>query len=229
MSRILASTVRLSTEAVRGQKGYRYLFPSIEVDRAEEFIPFSIDLPNDIESVVGVLVLNNAEVWLGGGDAVAETVLAGLEASIANAQARYRKTAILNGFFEYGIGPSDRQRIQLDRYALGTISLRSFEQSGLFYSQSVLPQAYSMHFKSDLGAEAHGRFEYHAVTAKRSAFVPVRVDGLSTELLGFFEPSAFGREVGTSDSGLYDRFTESFVQPYRVTMALKCITKQAKG
>lgn len=211
----------------QGQGGYRYLFPYIDVIEGEDFIPFSIDLPNDIAAVVGVLVLCNAEVSVAGGDGVAATAISTLEDNIAAAQERYRRTNILNGYFEYQIGYEARERVQLDRYALGTVSLRSFEESGLFYSQTVLPQAFGLHFKSDFGAEAHGRFEYHAVSGKRSAFVPVFVDGISTELFGFFEPTAFGRQVGAADSGLYDPFTEDFVHPYRISLALKCIVKPA--
>ncbi len=218
-----------ASPSVTGQGGYRYLFPYIDVEKGEDFIPFSVDLPNDIAAVVGVLVLCNGEVSVAGGDGVAATAIATLEDNIAKAQQRYRRTNILNGYFEYEVGYDARERVQLDRYALGTVSIRSFEESGLFYSQTVLPQAFGLHFRSEFGAEAHGRFEYHAVSGKRTAFVPVHVDGLSTELFGFFEPTAFGKQVGAAGSGLYDPFTEDFVHPYRVSLALKCITKSLAG
>ena len=213
------------SKAVPGQGGYKYLFPSIEVTEGADFIPFSIDLPNDVLAVVGVLVLCNAQVSIAGGDTVAATAISTIEENIASTQERYRRTAILNGFFEYEIGYEAKERVQLDRYALGTVSLKSYEQSGLFYSQTVLPQSFGIHFRSEFGAEAHGRFEYHAVTGKRTAFVPVYVDGISTELFGFFEPTAFGRHIPQADGVQYDPFTETHVSPYRVSLALKCITK----
>lgn len=209
---------------------YKYLVHHLQVSQAADFIPFTIDLPNDVAEVVGVAISNNARVNVAGGSSVATTIIGDLPARINEAQLKYNRTNVLLGKFRYQVAgfpyPEVWEELPLNRFALGAISLRSYEKSGLFYSQSVLPSRFVLSFSTEFGGQAKGSFNYRTFDNKRRIFIPVRIEGSSTELSGFFEPFAFGKVIQQAAGKSASELAESdFTEPYQVSIYLKCTLK----
>ena len=209
---------------------YKYLVHHLQVNQAADFIPFTIDLPNDVAEVVGLAIGNNARVNVAGGSTVANTIIGDLPVRIMAAQTRYNRTNVLLGKFRYQVAgfpyPEVWEELPLNRFALGSISLRSYEKSGLFYSQSVLPSRFVLRFATEFGGQASGIFNYRTFDNKRRIFIPVRIDGTSTELSGFFEPFAFGKLIQQVAGKTSTELAETdFTEPFQVSIYLKCTLK----
>ena len=203
----------------------KYLIRHIPVTESANNIPFTISIPSDVEAVIGVAVNNNARVNVGGGDEIAWSVLGSIASKIVDAQKLYERTAILKGRFTYyPIEGSDyRAEVQLNRFALGNVSLRSYERSGQFYSQTILPSHFNLGFCGTApgGAFRQGQFRVRTHENKSKIFVPVNIAGTTTEIQGFIEPFDFGKAISSSTDELYKANTD-FVNPYQASIYLLC-------
>ena len=204
---------------------YKYLVKHVPVGKAASNIPFTIILPSDVKQVIGVAINNNAKVNVAGGTEIAWSVLTSLQDKIKQAQQLYNQTAILKGKFSYYPidGSYYREDVLLNRFALCNVSLRSYERSGQFYSQTLLPSRFNLGF---CGTEPdnvyrEGSFMFRTFENKKRLFVPVNVEGISTEIQGFIEPFDFGKTISSSTDELFKANTD-FVNPYQASIYLLC-------
>ena len=204
-----------------------YIVKHVKIDKSANNIPFTIVLPNNVKQVIGVMVNNNAKVNVSGGVSVVAPVISPLISLLRPAAHNSLETTSLQaGSFSFAAASATPAltEIPLNRFALGNVTLRSYERSGQFYTQTILPSHFNLGFLSDPDSPVfqQGQVRYRTFESKKKVFMPVLVDGISTEITGFFVPYAFGKNIVTTTDPQY-MAANDFVPPYRISIYLLCL------
>ena len=202
---------------------YQYIVKHVAIDKSANNIPFTIVLPNDVKQVIGVMVNNNASVNVSGGVSVATPVISAMPTMLSG-HGEGDTQALQAGKFTLSPHSPILKEIPLNRFALGNVTLRSYERSGQFYTQTILPSHFNLGFLSDPDSPLfqQGQVRYRTFENKKKVFMPVLIDGISTEITGFFAPYAFGKNIVTTTDEQY-MATHDFVPPYRISIYLLCL------
>lgn len=208
---------------------FKVLIAKISVNADQSHFPIDISLPNDVKQVVGIAISNNATAWIAGEDSVSGSTITNLPASFIAAQKAYDRSNILEGKIRYRVvfDPYGEayDEVTLNKYTLGTVSLKSYDKSGQFFNGPVQPKTFKVSYTDAYGGGYTGQFKIKEFEDKSRIYTPVNVDGSSTKITGFYQPFAFGQTIETPPTDATLLATTSFVAPYEVTIYLQYTTR----
>lgn len=234
-----------------------FTLPINESMEGERFIPFNIVLPNDVDKVVGLIINSDVKAQISSADTynmdifpealIAQNLLlpSNIGSVVADAlneaKAQYKKDNLLRGkivgFFDTLVNNfNGRTEIKLDKYRLGTISLKTYEESDLFYSQDINPDKLGINIikENSMFGTLEGvdkiPFFIKPLKKKSNQYLPVFFDGVTREIFGFYRPTEFGTkfsktEILTTNNDPTDVYTDH-VEPYTIRIYLQCTLKK---